>query len=394
MTTLVVVLALVCGVAISISASTIRTLRRTVAGLEAEKAAAGAGPDRDPLTGTANWSGLLTHLRRARDRRTDSHDDIGIIAFDLGEFGALNATFGRVAGDVVLTTVAARLQTRVRTTELLARTNGARFIVALEAPVTAYGARRAATRLLEGMREPLEVEGETVTLNAHAGIAVGPRADGELLIEDAQAALAKARRDGAAHPVLFSDSLRQDTARTFHQAQQLKTAVSAGELYLAYQPIHRTEDGVLTGVEALLRWDSRTFGPVSPVDFIPIAEDTGAIVEIGAWVLQKAAEDLHHIANGRGELVLSVNVSPHQLRNPGFPELVESGGARAPTCGLHPSSWRSPSRLSPDPTRSRSSSKPSAISVCASRSTTSGPATRRSPRSPHCRSTRSSSTGR
>lgn len=324
MTTLiVVVLALVCGGAISAGAATIRTLRHTVAGLEAEKAAAGADPDRDPLTGAANWSGLLTHLRRAHDRRTDSNDDIGIIAFDLGEFGALNATFGRVAGDDVLTTVAARLQTRVRTTELLAR-NRARFIVALEAPVTAYGARRAATRLLEGMREPIEVEGETVTLNAHAGVAVGPRVDGEQLIEDAQAALAKARRDDAAHPVLFSDSLRQDTARTFHQAQQLKTAVSAGELYLAYQPIHRTEDGVLTGVEGLLRWDSRTFGPVSPADFIPIAEDTGAIVEIGAWVLQKAAEDLHHIADGRGELVLSVNVSPHQLRMPGFPELVES----------------------------------------------------------------------
>lgn len=324
MTVLVLLLTVMVIGAIGAGVWTIHTLRRTVAGLESSNHAAGADPDRDPLTGAASWSGLLTHLRRARGRRTDRDDGIGVIAFDVGDFGALNATLGRAAGDHVLKTIAGRMQARVRTGELLARTGGTRFVVVLEAPVTAYGGRRAATRLLDAMREPVEVRDETVTIDAHAGIAVGPRADGELLIEDAQAALTKARSDGAHHPVLFSDSLRRDTARSFHQAQQLKTAVSEGELYLAYQPIHRTEDGALAGVEALLRWDSRTFGPVSPVDFIPIAEDTGAIIEIGAWVLQKACEDLHHLADGRAELVLSVNVSPHQLRKPGFAELVES----------------------------------------------------------------------
>ncbi len=324
MTVVILPLTLVVAAVLVLGVVTINRLRKTVAGLESLNRGMGADPDRDPLTGAANWSGLLTHIRRARARRTDSGDEIGILAFDISDFGALNATLGRAAGDAVLKTVADRLQSRVRTGELLARTGEARFVVALEAPVTAYGARRAASRLIEGMREPVVIDGETVTVTTHAGIAVGPRADGELLIEDAQAALVKAKHDGAQHPVLFSDALRRDTARSFHQAQQLKTAVSEGELYLAYQPIHRTEDGELAGVEALLRWDSRTFGPVSPVDFIPIAEDTGAIIEIGAWVLQKACEDLHHIADGRGDLVLSVNVSPHQLRKPGFPELVQS----------------------------------------------------------------------
>ncbi len=321
-----VVVMLTSGALLAIAAGvhTIHRLRRQLAGLESMTRAAGADPDRDPVTGAANWAGLLTHLRTARARRTDSTDDIGILALDIGEFGALNASLGRAAGDVVLKTVAGRLQAKVRARELLARTSGGRFVVALEAPVTPYGARRAATRLLEAMREPFEIDGEPVTLDAHAGIATGPRSDGEDLVEKAQAALMKARRDGAAHPVLFCDSFRRDTARTFHQAQQLKTAVSAGELYLAYQPIHRTEDGALTGVEALLRWDSRTFGPVSPVDFIPIAEDTGAIIEIGAWVLQKACEDLRHLAGGRDDLVLSVNVSPYQMRNCSFHELVES----------------------------------------------------------------------
>ena len=324
MTTLVLFALALAVVLVATAAVIIRSLRRTIATLEAERAAAGADPDRDPLTGAANWSGLLTHLRRARGRRTDSDDDIAILAFDIGDFGALNATLGRAAGDLVLQTLAGRMQARVRTPELLARTSGACFIVALDAPVTAYGARRAASRLLEAMREPFEIGADTVTVTAHAGIAVGSRVDGEILIEDAQAALTKARADGAAHPVVYSDALRRDSARTFHQAQQLKTAVAEGELYLAYQPIHRTEDRALSGVEALLRWDSRTFGPVSPVDFIPIAEDTGAIIEIGAWVLQKACEDLHHIAAGCPGLFLSVNVSPHQLRTPGFPELVAS----------------------------------------------------------------------
>ena len=324
MTIIILALTVLVVSAIAAGATTIRRLRRVVAGLETLNRSISADPDRDPLTGTANWSGLLTHLRRARGRTTDSDRDIGIIAFDVGEFGALNATLGRAAGDLVLKTVAGRLQARVRTGELLARTSGARFVVALESPVTAYGARRAASRLLDAVREPVEIDGAFVSIDGHAGIAVGRRAEGEMLIEDAQAALTKARRDGAGHPVLFSDSLRHDTARTFHQAQQLKTAVAAGELYLAYQPIHRTQDGALAGVEALLRWDSRTFGPVSPVDFIPIAEDTGAIIEIGAWVLQRACEDLHHLADGQSGLFVSVNVSPHQLRKDGFPELVES----------------------------------------------------------------------
>ena len=337
-TSVLVVLALAFALVVVAGATTIRSLRRTVAHLEREKAAAAANPDRDPLTGVANWSGLLTHLRRARARRSDSDDDIAILAFDVGEFGALNATLGRAAGDLVLQTLAGRMEARVRSPELLARTNGARFIVALDAPVTAYGARRAASRLLEAMREPFEIDGATVTVTAHAGIAVGARVDGEILIEDAQAALMKARADGAHHGVLYSDSLRRDTAKTFHQAQQLKTAVADGELSLAYQPIHRTEDGALAGVEALLRWDSRTFGPVSPVDFIPIAEDTGAIIEIGAWVLHKACEDLHHIGADHPELFLSVNVSPLQMRAAGFPELaasvLESTGVAASTLQL------------------------------------------------------------
>jgi diguanylate cyclase (GGDEF)-like protein len=324
MTIIVVAVTLLVLLATGVAARTIRSLHTQIQGLEASARIADIDPDRDPLTGVGNWAGLLTHLRRARARRSDSDDDIAIVALDIGEFGALNASLGGAAGDVVLRAVAHRLQIRVRSGELLARTSGARFVVALEAPITAYGARRAAGRFVECMREPLEVDGAVLALDAYVGIAVGRRAAGEILIEDAQDALMKARQEGAAHPVLFSDSLRRDTARTFHQAQQLKTAVASDELYVAYQPIHRTQDGAMTGVEALLRWDSRTFGPVSPVDFIPIAEDTGAIIEIGAWVLQKACEDAVVLAGDQSDFVMSVNVSTHQMKTDSFHELVES----------------------------------------------------------------------
>lgn len=324
MNALVPILSVIVIAAFALGARTIRNLRSEVASLVDSRRLAAQDPDVDPLTGAASWTGLLTHLRRAHARRTDSHDDIGIVALDVGAFGALNASMGRAAGDIVLTTIAGRLDTHVRNGEVLARTSGARFVVALGAPVTSYGACRAATRFVEAMREPIDVDGQEVTIDAHAGVAVGSRKDAELLIDDAQTALTKARNDGAAFPVVFNDTLRTDTARSFHQAQQLKTAASAGELYLAYQPIHRTEDGEMTSIEALLRWDSRTFGPVSPADFIPIAEDTGAIVEIGAWVLQKACEDLPILADGNPELMMSVNVSPHQLRSNAFHELVES----------------------------------------------------------------------
>lgn len=324
MSALVLVLTVGVLVAIAAAARTIHRLRDEVAELVDARDRGDTDPERDALTGAANWSGLMVHLRRARGRRTDSDQDIGIVALDVGAFGALNATMGRAAGDLVLTTIADRLDTQVRTGELLARTSGARFVVVLEAPITAYGATRAATRFVDAMRVPIAIGAETVTIDAHAGVAVGCRQDGELLIDDAQTALTKARKDAAAYPVLFNDALRNDTARNFHQAQQLKTAVAAGELYLAYQPIHRTHDGALAAIEALLRWDSRTFGPVSPVDFIPIAEDTGAIVEIGAWVLRKACEDLRIFSASHPDVMMSVNVSPHQLRHKAFHELIES----------------------------------------------------------------------
>lgn len=274
----------------------------------------------DAVTGLPNRSGLAHALGYARNRFSDLPGDVGVVALDLVGLGALNNSLGHDAGDLVLVEIAARLRDRARAHETLARVGGDRFVVLLEAPVTRYSGLRAAGRLMEAIAEPFEVGGVEVALRAHGGVAMGERVEWPQLIDDANVAVTRARAEGSRHPLVFEEVHKQDATDAFHQVQQLRTALSAGEFDVVYQPIHRYRDGHMTSVEALLRWNSPALGSVSPADFIPLAEDSGAIVEIGAWVLDRACEDLARLslATGDHDLAVSVNVSAHQLRRPGF----------------------------------------------------------------------------
>lgn len=276
----------------------------------------------DPMTGLTNRVGLAVALRVHHSRRTDLAGDMGVVVLDLAQFGQVNESLGRSAGDQVLVEVAQRLKASARAHEVVARVSGDRFIVMLDPPVTGDGVLAAANRLLDRISGVVMVNGRSpVHVRAHVGAAVGPRREATHIVEDAELAANWSRIERCARPVLFEDSMRQRADSTFNMTQQLQTALHRDELFVVYQPIHALENGRLAGLEALMRWDNPTLGLVSPNDFIPVAERTGAIVELGAWVLGRACSDLQAITDDESVSV-SVNVSVHQLRRGGMPDTV------------------------------------------------------------------------
>ena len=278
----------------------------------------------DPLTGLIDREGLDEALASRRGRRASDRSDLGVVALDLSGFGQLNATLGRDLGDRLLVILAERLQSHIRSPELLARPGGDRFLVVLGPPMTPTGVKRAASRFMDCLFEPVVIDGVRLQLRANAGAAVGPGHDIQTVLDNAELALDRARRESSLVPVVYDAALRQAADATFHRAQHLRSAVEHGELDVAYQPILQLGNKRLASVEALLRWHSPTLGSVSPADFIPIAEDTGAIVDIGAWVLERACTDLGIIAASDPTVTVSVNVSVHQLRHPGFVDVVRT----------------------------------------------------------------------
>ena len=276
----------------------------------------------DTLTGLANRDGLARALRVTHSRRGDVAGNIGVVVLDLARFGQVNESLGRCAGDQVLVEVGRRLKSTVREQGILARVSGDRFIVLLEPSVTADGALGAATRLAERISGVVMADGESpVHVRAHVGVAIGPRGQSARVVEDAELAANWAKVDHFTGPTMFDDSMRERADASFTMAQQLETALSRDELFVVYQPIHELPSGRLSGLEALLRWKSPTLGSVGPNEFIPLAEQSGAIVGFGAWVLHRACHDVQAISMDPS-ISVSVNVSVHQLRSGGLADTV------------------------------------------------------------------------
>lgn len=324
-----VLAALVALLAFGHSTRRLGLLRREIAAVRSEQAATViTAPDDsavDELTGLATRRGVDVAMIHALSRAARAGGDVGAVAVGIADFAALTHSFGRLAGDETLRVLAQRLHENVRGGETLGRADSDTFVLVLEAPVSVFGASRAATRLLTVATEPIEVDGRVMRLRAHAGVAAGREA-GPTLVDDALTALARARADESGAPMLYEPTLREEATAVFRIDQQLASALAGNELSVAYQPVHRSRDLVMVGAEALLRWHSPVLGEVPPGDFIPVAESTGRIVELGAWVLRQACDDLCglHVATRRRDLTVSVNVSVHQLTRPDFVDVVAS----------------------------------------------------------------------
>ena len=280
---------------------------------------------RDPLTGLPNRTLLLERLAHALARGQRVQKGIALLFVDLDNFKQVNDTFGHRTGDELLLAVGRRLGRAVRPGDTLARLSGDEFVVLCEDLDDPSDVDAVRARVHTVMAPPFRLSHGDLAVTASIGHAMSSHGD-ELpvqLLHDADLSMYAAKRgDSLPIPILTPTQLEHAQQMT-GLGTALPDAIAAGQLHLDYQPIVSTDDGEITGVEALLRWTHPTRGLVSPLLLIPLAEQTGQIVEIGEWVLKQAWADRHLWQRRESrDLTVSVNVSGHQFMSAGFADMV------------------------------------------------------------------------
>jgi diguanylate cyclase (GGDEF)-like protein/PAS domain S-box-containing protein len=287
----------------------------------------------DPLTGLANRALFLERLGTAIG---PGDDEIAVVFVDLDNFKVINDSLGHEAGDRLLMVVAERLRRVLRPDDLIARFGGDEFAVLLAGTGGEAAARRVAERLAGALRAPVELDGHHRYVTASFGVrtASAGAAEPEELLRDADAAMYRAKELGKARCEIFDASMHERAVERLDLEGGLRGAVERGELRVLYQPQVELASGHIVGAEALVRWEHPARGLVVPPVFIPIAEQTGLIVPIGAWVLRQACAQAATWADSTGRrLTVSVNVSPRQLADDDFPATVSAALAET---GLEP----------------------------------------------------------
>jgi len=292
----------------------------------------------DPVTGLANRRATYRWLEQAIDeQRTQGTQggQLAVLLIDLDNFKLVNDTAGHAAGDVLLRHVAKALATIMRSTDLVGRIGGDEFAVI--APVTdSEDAAAIGQKILTALRTPFLLETGEVFATASLGICLYPQdAPGMTeLLSSADAALYRAKSAGRNRLAAFVPEMTLATQRRAQLEAELRKAIEHGALVPYYQPQFDCRTGAIVGVEALLRWPHAQRGFVPPVEFIPVAEESGLIVELGRWVLQRACDDVVAWDRaGAPPLTVAVNVSARQLKEKGFLDDVLAALARS---GLPP----------------------------------------------------------
>jgi diguanylate cyclase (GGDEF)-like protein len=274
----------------------------------------------DALTSLGNREQFHTQLSRELKLQQRNGGCVAVMIFDLDDFKLINSTLGDTAGDLLLTNVAARLRDCVREVDSVARVGSDEFgVIAVVA--SPERADQVAGRITAAITAPHAIDGQHVTLSSSAGIALAPNdgIDPDGLIRNAQLALIRARSEGHGNRCFFEAGMNTRAQARRLLESGLRDALSAGQFELFYQPLFDLAGSAVTGCEALLRWRHPERGPVSPAEFIPVAEEIGLIVPLGAWVLRQACMEAAGWPNG---LRIAINVSTIQLRSHGLVETV------------------------------------------------------------------------
>ncbi len=292
----------------------------------------------DPLTGLPNRTLLLERIEHALLCRRRSGKTVSVLFIDLDKFKRVNDSSGHQAGDELLVAVGARIKAMLRPGDTLARLSGDEFIIVCHELDDETLVEGIAARLSEALSLPFSLGGIAVDLSASIGIAFAEQGDNpEQLLHKADMAMYQVKRKGGAHHQLL-DVLEQDLMDYKDSLQRdLRHAAELHQLRLEYQPVVRVSDGGVVSVEALLRWDHPERGPIPPSVLIPLAEQSGDIIEIGRWVLEEACNSRHRWRDAAGDesFVMGVNVSAHQLMAPGFVAMVEAVIAESGTLAEH-----------------------------------------------------------
>ncbi len=282
----------------------------------------------DPLTGLANRALFLDRLSQAHARVVRQGGMGAVLLLDLDDFKGVNDTHGHLIGDQLLVAIARRLEEVSRSTDTLCRFGGDEFLYLADGLTSPEEAEQVAQRLLVALAEPFSVAGIHIGQHASIGVVVwdATRSDSAEIVQDADVALYEAKRQGKGHHVVFTTGMHQQAVSHFALVQDLRRALSAGEISMHYQPIvDLTVTGVV-GFEALMRWEHPERGWVPPTVFIPLAEQSDLILELGAFALHEAvaaAGTWLPDAPEDNRPYVTVNLSAHQFRDPGLVSMIE-----------------------------------------------------------------------
>ena len=279
----------------------------------------------DALTGLGNRARFTEHVTQALEELPDAAR-VAVLLVDVDDFKTVNDSLGHAAGDQLLVAVASRLQECLRLSDVAARLGGDEFGVLLPACYGESEAEGVATRILEALAEPLDVQGHTLEITASLGIALSTPGDqaGEVLLRNADVAMYLAKGRGKARFERFQEDLHVDAFERLEMKAELGRAIDEDQLVLHYQPVVDLATGRISEVEALVRWRHPRRGLLAPAAFIPLAEQTGLIIPLGRWVLDAAVGQLSRWTDRPGghQLVLAVNLSVRQLQQDGIVEDV------------------------------------------------------------------------
>ena len=280
----------------------------------------------DPLTGLPNRGLFSDRLRQALNRRARVSSYVAVMIVDLDGFKNVNDSLGHLVGDELLIAVADRLRDRLRGFDTIARLGGDEFALLFDELDTPGQAGGIAQRVLDALVTPLSLPNREVAIGASVGIAVTNHAGAgvDRLLADADAAMYRAKREGKGCYRVFEAAMHTAAVERMNLEQELRTAIRDRDLTIFYQPIVDTSTGRVTSFEALSRWNNPKRGFVPPSTFIPLAEDSGIIVELGHTVLVEACRQTRQMHMSFPELrpSISVNASRLQLANAGFLEGV------------------------------------------------------------------------
>jgi len=283
----------------------------------------------DGLTGLANRALFEDRVEHAIERNRREGRPVAMMLLDLDDFKTVNDSLGHQTGDQLIRQVARRIRGALRSGDTAARLGGDEFAMLLETCDGEEDASQAAIRVLRAVSEPITLEGYEMVVRGSLGIAVArsSEADADEMLRSADIAMYAAKARGRGGFELFRPEMLDLARERLELKADLDHALGRGEFFLNYQPIVELDSGAVSGVEALLRWQHPTRGLVRPDEFIPLAEESGLIVPIGRWVLERACVDARRwltVACNPDTFYVSVNVSPRQLDDPDLPDVVDA----------------------------------------------------------------------
>ena len=295
----------------------------------------------DPLTGLSNRTLALDRIDRALARRRRDGTGVAVLVLDLDRFKIINDSLGHAAGDQVLVSFAHRLGETIGQSDTIARLGADEFVVVCDRPDEVRRVIELAERIGAALARPLLSAGGEHFLTASIGIAIADGAEDTAasLLRDADAAMHRAKKLGPGRYEVFDATVRAQVVSRLHTETELRQALERGQLHVYYQPIIDTATGRPVATEALVRWKHPDHGFIAPLEFIPIAEETGLIVELGRYVLKQACgQGAAWQRQFAAPLQMFVNVSGQQLTNPLFPvevqDIARRRGLLAGTLGL------------------------------------------------------------